>query len=80
MDSVGCRWLLTGFSVLTGLDTFWGSACSQAPDAIWAFLSMYCTIITLFCKITDWPQYSNFGNKCPKLGVGTPEDMLLSSS
>ena len=48
MDSEGCRWLLTGFSVLTGFDTFWGSACSQAPDAIWAFLSMYCIITSHF--------------------------------
>ena len=24
-------------------------------------------------------QYSNFGNKCPKLGAGTPEDMLYSN-
>ena len=32
-----------------------------------------------FVKASNGRQYSNFGNKCPKLGTGTPEDMVLTN-
>ena len=30
-------------------------------------------------RASNGRQYSNFGNKCPKLGTGTPEDMILTN-
>ena len=30
-----------------------------------------------FARASNSFQYSNFGNKCPKLGTRTPEDMVL---
>ena len=32
-----------------------------------------------FVRASNGRQYSNFGNKCPKLGTGTPEDMVLTN-
>ena len=30
-----------------------------------------------FVRASNGCQYSSFGNKCPKLGTRTPEDMIL---
>ena len=32
-----------------------------------------------FVRPSNGRQYSNFGNNCPKLGTGTPEDMTLTN-
>ena len=32
-----------------------------------------------FVRASNGRQYSNFENKCPKLGSGTPEDMVLTN-
>ena len=32
-----------------------------------------------FVRAPNDPQYSNFVNKCPQLGAGTPEDMLFTN-
>ena len=32
-----------------------------------------------FVRVSNGCQYSNFGNKCPKLVIGTPEDMVLTN-
>ena len=32
-----------------------------------------------FVRASNGWQYSNFGNKCPKLGTGTPEDIVLTN-
>ena len=39
-----------------------------------------CIVFSHFsARAWNGPQYSNFGNKCPKLGPGTPEDMLFTN-
>ena len=32
-----------------------------------------------YVRASNCSHYSNFGNKCPKLGTGTPEDMILTN-
>ena len=32
-----------------------------------------------YVRASNGSHYSNFGNKCPKLGTGTPEDMLFTN-
>ena len=32
-----------------------------------------------FVRSSNGRQYSNFENKCPKLGTGTPDDMVLTN-
>ena len=32
-----------------------------------------------FVRASNCSHYSNFGNKCPKLGTGIPEDMILTN-
>ena len=32
-----------------------------------------------FVRASNCSHYSNFGNRCPKLGTGTPEDMLFTN-
>ena len=32
-----------------------------------------------FVRASNGSHYSNFRNKCPKLGTGTPEDMLFTN-
>ena len=32
-----------------------------------------------YVRASNCSHYSNFGNKCPKLGTGTPEDMLFTN-
>ena len=32
-----------------------------------------------FVRASNCSHYSNFENKCPKLGTGTPEDMLFTN-
>ena len=32
-----------------------------------------------FVRASNCSHYSNFGNKCPKLGTGTPQDMILTN-
>ena len=37
-----------------------------------------CIVFSHFSpRDSNGPQYSNFGNKCPKLDPGTPKDMLF---
>jgi len=43
------------------------------------FLKYVLYFHTFFVRASNGHQYSNFGNKCPKLGTGTPEDMLLTN-
>ena len=39
-----------------------------------------CIVFSHFsARASNGPQYSNFGNKCPKLGPGTLEDMLFTN-
>ena len=39
-----------------------------------------CIVFSHFsARASNGPQYSNFENKCPKLGPGTPEDMLFTN-
>ena len=33
-----------------------------------------------FVRASNCSHYSNFGNKCPKLGTGTPEDMVFTNT
>ena len=35
--------------------------------------------LQLLARASNGCQYSNFENKCPKLGTGTPEDMVLTN-
>ena len=32
-----------------------------------------------YVRASNGSHYSNFGNKCPKLGTDTPEDMLFTN-
>ena len=32
-----------------------------------------------YVRASNCSHYSNFGNKCPKLGTGTPEDILFTN-
>ena len=32
-----------------------------------------------YVRASNGSHHSNFGNKCPKLGTGTPEDMLFTN-
>ena len=39
-----------------------------------------CVVFLYFLgRASSGHQYSNFENKCPKLGTATPEDMVLSN-
>ena len=39
-----------------------------------------CVVFLHFlARASNGRQYSNFENKCPKLGTGTPEDMVLTN-
>ena len=35
--------------------------------------------LDFLARASNGRQYSNFENKCPKLGTGTPEDMVLTN-
>ena len=39
----------------------------------------YLIFLHFLARVSNGRQYSNFENKCPKLGTGTPEDMVLSN-
>ena len=43
------------------------------------FLKYVLYFHNLFVRASNCSHYSNFGNKCPKLGTGTPEDMLFTN-
>ena len=45
------------------------------------FIFVHISVVFLHFPATAFNgcQYSNFGNKCPKLGTGTPEDMILTN-
>ena len=48
--------------------------------ATWFLIFEICIVFSHFsARAWNGPQYSNFGNKCPKLGPGTPEDMLFTN-
>ena len=36
-------------------------------------------LLDFLARASNARQYSNFENKCPKLGTGTPEDMVLTN-
>ena len=51
----------------------------QPREEIFDIYSHLPCIFTISCQSLNGPQYSNFGKKCPKLGPGTPEDMLFTN-
>ena len=44
-------------------------------------ISVHNTVVFLhfLARASNGCQYSNFENKCPKLGTGTPDDMVLTN-
>ena len=40
---------------------------------------IYFVFAHFFVRASNCSHYSNFGDKCPKLGTGTPEDMLFTN-
>ena len=40
---------------------------------------IYFVFAHFFVRASNCSHYSNFGNKCPKLGTDTPEDMLFTN-
>ena len=51
----------------------------QPREEIFDIYSHLPVFLQFLAKASNVPQYSNFGNKCPKLGSGTPEDMLFTN-
>ena len=43
------------------------------------FLKYILYFHNFFVRASNCSHYSNFGNKCPKLGTGTHEDMLFTN-
>ena len=55
-------------------------AC-QPHEVIFEICSLQCSVVFshFFVRASNCSHYSNLGNKCPKLGTGTPEDMLFTN-
>ena len=49
-------------------------------DNMVPFVFPYCSVAFshFYVLVSNGSHYSNFGNNCPKLGTGTPEDMLFT--
>ena len=43
------------------------------------FVHIGVVFLHFLARASNGCQYSNFENKCPKLGTGTPEDMVLTN-
>ena len=43
------------------------------------FVHIGVVFLHFLARASNGRQYSNFENKCPKLGTGTPEDMVLTN-
>ena len=43
------------------------------------FVHIRVVFLHFLARASNGCQYSNFENKCPKLGTGTPEDMALTN-
>ena len=43
------------------------------------FVHIDVVFLHFLARASNGRQYSNFENKCPKLGTGTPEDMVLTN-
>ena len=43
------------------------------------FVHIGVVFLHVLARPSNGCQYSNFENKCPKLGTGTPEDMFLTN-
>ena len=43
------------------------------------FVHIGVVFLHFLARASNGCQYSNFGNKCPKFGTETPEDMILTN-
>ena len=43
------------------------------------FVHIGVVFLHFLARASNGRQYSNFENKCPKLGTGTPDDMVLTN-